>query len=184
MVNTGETAAPSGTITEAGTAATVGSPLDRVTTAPPTGACPFSVALLLAVDLPPTTVPGDSLTAVSAAGLTVSVAPFVFAPSLALIVTEVEVATAAVVMVNGGETVEPAATVTEAGTAATVASELVSVIVAPLDGAAEASVTVLAVVELAPIAEVGESVTLWMAMPFTLVREKATERLNNVAATV
>jgi len=85
--NVGEVVAPAATVTETGTLATVGSLLDRSTTAPPVGAGPFNVTVLLVVDLPPITEAGDSFTAVSAAGFTVSVSDFVFVPSLALIGT-------------------------------------------------------------------------------------------------
>ena len=87
IVNTGEVVAPAATVTETGTLATVGSLLDRSTTAPPVGAGPFSVTELFVADLPPTTEAGDSFTEVSAAGFTVSVSDFLLVPSLALIVT-------------------------------------------------------------------------------------------------
>jgi hypothetical protein len=87
MVNVGDTVAPAATVTEAGTEATVGSLLNRMTTAPPAGACPFSVTVLAVVDLPPTVLAGDSLTAVKAAGFTVSDAVFRLVPILAVMVT-------------------------------------------------------------------------------------------------
>ena len=172
IVKEGETVVPAATVTDGGTLATVGSLLDSVTTAPADGASPFNVTVLPVVDLPPTTVFGDSVTAVSTAGLTERVAVFWLAPSLAVMVTLVTAATAVVVMVNCGDTVAPPATVTEGGTAATAGSELVSVMVAPLVGAAAASVTVLAVVELPPRTEAGERVTLASATR-TLVRAKS-----------
>jgi hypothetical protein len=77
---------------------------------------------------------------------------------VAVIVTGVFVATAVVVMVNDGDTVAPAATVTEAGTVA-LGSLLESVTTAPPVGAAALRVTVLAVADVPPITEVGDNVT-------------------------
>ena len=62
-------------------------------------------------------------------------------------------------MVNGAETVEPPATETEAGTAAIAGFVLVSVMVAPLAGAGDVSVTVFAAVGLPPTTDAGESVS-------------------------
>ena len=67
-------------------------------------------------------------------------------------------ATAVVVMVNAGETVAPAATVAEAGTAA-LGSLLVKVTTAPPDGAGALRVTVLSVVDPPPTTEAGDNVT-------------------------
>src|SRR5450755_4675085 len=145
MVNAGEVVAPAGTVTETGGVATVGALLVRATTAPPDGAGPFSETVLAVVDLPPTSVLGDRFTAESKAALTVSVPVLVFVPSLAVMVTCLVEVTAVVVMVKGADTVAPAATVTEAGAAATAGLELLSVMVAPVAGAADVSVTVLAV---------------------------------------
>jgi hypothetical protein len=181
IVNTGEVVAPAATVTEIGRLATVGSLLDRSTTAPPAGACPFNVTVLFVVDLPPTTEGGESFTEVNAAGFTVSVSDFVLVPSLALIVTWVVVATAVVVMVNGAETVAPPATVTEGGTVATAGSVLLSVMVAPLAGAADVSFTVFAVVDLPPTTDAGERASDDSA---TLLSEKLVERPYSVAVTV
>jgi hypothetical protein len=73
-------------------------------------------------------------------------------------VTTPAVVTADVVMVNVGETVAPAATVTEAGTP-TPGSLLVRVTTAPPAGAGLLSVTLLAVVETPPTTEGGDRVT-------------------------
>ena len=159
IVIVGEVVAPAGTVTEVGGVATVGALLVRVTTAPPDGAGPFNFTVLPVVEWPPTTVAGDKFTTDSTAGFTVSVPVFVFVPSLAVIVICLVEVTAVVVMVKGADTFEPAATVTEAGTAATAGLELLSVIVAPLAGAADVRVTLLAVVEMPPTTDVGERVS-------------------------
>jgi len=124
-----------------------------VTTAPPDGAGPSSVTVLAVVDLPPTTDLGDTFTSAGATGFTVSAAVWWLVPSLPFTVTWVVAVTDAVEIVNGAEVVEPPATVTEEGTVATTEAELVSAMVAPLAGAAEVSVTVLAVVEIPPTTE-------------------------------
>jgi hypothetical protein len=69
--------APAGTVTVGGTDATAGLPLVSVTTAPPAGAAPFSLTVLLVVDPPPTTSAGDSVRDVSCAASTVNVAVWV-----------------------------------------------------------------------------------------------------------
>src|SRR5579871_1007640 len=53
--------APAATVTVGGTAATAESSLVSVTAAPPAGAGPFSVTVLLVVKRPPLTLVGDSL---------------------------------------------------------------------------------------------------------------------------
>lgn len=57
----GETVAPAGTVTEAGTAAAA-LLLVRVTTAPPTGAGAFKVTVLAVVEPPPTMDNGERVT--------------------------------------------------------------------------------------------------------------------------
>jgi hypothetical protein len=83
---------------------------------------------------------------------------------VAEIVTAVLLATAEVVMVNAGETVLPAATVTDAGTTAAPLL-LMSFTTAPPAGAAALRVTVLSVVEFPPTTIAGDSVTVTAAGP-------------------
>ena len=64
-----------------------------------------------------------------------------------------------VVMVNAGDTVAPAATVTEAGTVAAAGLPLVSVTTTPPAGAGPLSVTVFAVVDVPPSTDAGDNVT-------------------------
>ena len=78
IVNTGDTLAPAGTVTEAGTV-TPGSLLDRFTTVA-TGATALMVTLFTVVETLPVTDVGDKLTESTFNGLTVSVAVF-FAPA-------------------------------------------------------------------------------------------------------
>jgi hypothetical protein len=63
--------APASTVTVGGGSATVESPLVSITTAPPVGAGPVSVTVLCVVDLPPTTVAGDSRRDAAAGAFTV-----------------------------------------------------------------------------------------------------------------
>jgi hypothetical protein len=114
MVYAGDTVAPAATVTEAGTVAAA-LLLCSVTTAPLAGAGPVSVTVA-EVEIPPTTDEVVRFTCDAAGGPTVSVPGAVFPLYVAVIVTGVLVATAVVVMVNAGDTVAPAATVTVAGT--------------------------------------------------------------------
>ena len=77
MVNAGESVAPAGTVTVAGTAATAGLPLDKLTTAPAGVAGPVSASSLLLVEPPPSTDWGDNVTDASRKGYTVRVAVLV-----------------------------------------------------------------------------------------------------------
>ena len=86
---------------------------------------------------------------------------------MAEIVTEVGAATDVVVIVNTGEAVAPAATVTEAGTVA-LGSLLERATLIPPAGAGPFSVTLFAVVEAPPTTDVGDSVTESRATGFTV----------------
>jgi hypothetical protein len=71
-------------------------------------------------------------------------------------------------MVNVGELVVPAGTVTEAGTVAMAALLLDNVTTAPIAGAAAFSVTLFAVVETPPVTVVGFRVRELSATGFTV----------------
>jgi hypothetical protein len=71
--------AAAATVTLAGTCAAVVLLLDRVTTAPPTGAGPFSITVPVE-ELPPSTDEGLRLTEMSAGAVTVKLAFWVVAP--------------------------------------------------------------------------------------------------------
>src|SRR5262245_44875524 len=130
---------PAGTVTLAATVATAVLLLDSVTTVPPAGAGPLRVTVPCEV-LPPVTlvwfsVNEETVTVVGAAGFTVSVADWVTPPADAERVTAVEVVTVWVVTVKVA-LVDPAATVTLAGTVATAVLLLDSVTTVPPAGAA------------------------------------------------
>jgi hypothetical protein len=141
--NTGETAAPLGTVTLLGTDATAGSALDNNTTTPDGPAGPLKVTLLLPTETPPATDVAPSIMELRDRGLTVRLTvretPFKVA-EIATVVTE---PTPVVVIGNVGDTVAPAATVIVAGTAAIVGSELESVTTVPPTAAGPFRVTLL-----------------------------------------
>jgi hypothetical protein len=133
--------APAGTVTLAGTPATVVLLLDRVTTAPPAGAAALSMTVPVDV-LPPRTLVGCRLSDVSIGvpGVTVSCADRVAPPPAPEIVTAVDVVTTLVATANVA-VVPPAATVIPAGTVAAAVLLLDRVTTAPPAGAAALSVT-------------------------------------------
>jgi hypothetical protein len=143
--------APSKTVTFAGVEATEGLPLDKVTSAPPAGAGPVRVTVPVA-GFPPPTVDGltvsDKIPSVE--GVTVNVAFLVWPPKEPEIVTLVVELTTKVVTGNVA-VLDPGATVTVAGTAATEVLLFERVNTAPL-GAAALRVTVA--VEVPPLATV------------------------------
>lgn len=147
MVKAGDVVAPAATVTVAGTVAAVVLLLVRLTTAPPAGAGLFSVTVFCAAGLPPTTDAGDSVTsdtedAAPPGGLTTRVAVAVAPPLEAETVILVALVTAVVAMVKAGDTVAPAATVTDAGSVATAGLLLVRATTAPPAGAGLFRVTV------------------------------------------
>jgi hypothetical protein len=133
--------APAGTVTLAGTPATVVLLLDSVTIAPPVGAAALSVTVPVDV-LPQGILAGWRLSDVSvAAGVTESCADRVAPPLVPEIVAVVDVVTALAATANVA-VVLPAATLTAPGTVATAVLLLASVTTAPPVGAAALSVTV------------------------------------------
>src|SRR5216117_4134702 len=136
--------APAVTVTLAGTLATVVVLLDSVTIAPPVGAAVVNVTVPV-LAAPPTTLVGLTVTedklAGGGGGLTVSTAVREAPPKVPEIVTGVATVTAVVVMEKFALSA-PAATVTLAGTLATVALVLDKVTMAPPVGAAAVNVTV------------------------------------------
>src|SRR6266850_2249801 len=147
---------PAAIVTLAGTVAALVLLLDSVMTAPPAGAALVSLAVPCEA-VPPVTLVGftetDESDAGGGGGETVNAALLVAPPNEPEIVTDVDEATGCVVTVNV-LLVLPAATVTLAGTVATVVLLLDIVTTAPPLGAAALSVTV-PVVELPPTALVG-----------------------------
>src|SRR5579862_3466623 len=154
IVNTAEDVAPAATVTDAGRVR-LGSLLKRFTTIPPAGAGPFSVTLFAVAATPPISEVGDRVTDSSATGFTVRMAVLVTPLKLADIVTVLTETTADVVTVKYGETIEPAATVTEEGTV-TPGSLLDRFTTMPPAGAGVFSVTLFRVVGVPPITDVGD----------------------------
>jgi len=143
--------APAGTVTVAGTCASVALLEVRATDIPPVGAALPRVTVPVEL-MPPATDVGFRERPVTTGGLTVKVAVSFVAPVVAVIVAVVAVATATVVAVNVAA-VAPAATVTDAGTV--VEAELdPSVTAIPPVGAGPLIVTV-PVDDVRPVTVVG-----------------------------
>ena len=161
---------PAATVTLVGTVAAAALLLDRVTLVPPLGAAFVSVTVAVE-ELPPITVTGLNVSPDAAAEVedvcTVNEA-VTLAPAVAEIVTVVVAATALVLTLKVA-VVEPAATVTLAGTVAAAALLLDRVTLVPPLGAAFVSVTV-AVEEAPPVKLVGLSAKL-LALTAVTVRE-------------
>jgi hypothetical protein len=166
IVNAADAVAPAGTVTEAGTP-TPGLLLVKLTLIPPAGAGPVRFTLFNVVETPPTTVVGDNATESNASGLSVRMAVLVTLLNVAEIVTITVAETDDVVIVNTGEAVAPAATVTEAGTP-TPGLLLVKVTLIPPAGAGPVRFTLFNVVEAPPTTVVGERVTESNATGFTV----------------
>ena len=157
MVNVGETVAPAATVTEAGTP-TPGSLLVRVTTAPPAGAGLFSVTLLAVVETPPTTEGGERVTESTLIGFTVKFAPFGKPLYVPVMVTMLVALTGDVAMVNNGDAVVYAGTVTEPGGVAL--GSLLFRVTTTSWGTGPFNVTLFSVVDPPPITDEGESTSV------------------------
>lgn len=158
--------APAATVTDVGTVAAVVDELVMVTTSPLGPAALLSVTVPVIVTLhPPTTVADERVTLETLAGWTVRVAVEELEPTVAVIVSDVEAATAVDVIVNVAVDL-PEATVTEAGTVALVPLDL-SVTTVPAVGAAADIVTV-PVLDTPPATEVGLKVTELTVYGFTV----------------
>jgi len=152
--------APDNTVTVPGIEATAAFELERLTRSPPLGAALLSVTVPVAA-LPPVTLDGDTLIADTLAGggtgVTVRVAVRVVLPCVAVIATDVEVATELVAIAKL-TLVAPDATVTLPGTDATVGFALERLTTTGLLPAALVRVTV-PVAPLPPTTVVGLAAT-------------------------
>jgi hypothetical protein len=157
--------APEGTVTVAGTVATLTFELDSATTTPAAAAGP--VRVMVAVELvPPGTLLGLTVTDARAAVLTVSVANLLTVPWVASMVIDVSAATGWVCTVTVA-LLAPPGMVTLAGRLATAGLLLVSVTTAPAGGAAPFRVT-LATELLPPYNIFGLSVSVARAAGLTV----------------
>ena len=95
MANVDDTVCPASTVMLGGVMVAMPVPLDRAITVPPTGAGELIVTLLAVVGRPPTTVVGESVSAVIRIGFTVRVAARC-ATYVAVIVTGVSLETGSV----------------------------------------------------------------------------------------
>ena len=155
--------APAGTVTLAGTVAAAVLLLDRMTRAPPTGACAFNVTVPVE-EIPPVTLAGLKETDCTDGGLTVSV-PAAVPLKVAVIIGVVTAATITV-FTEKVAVVAPPRTVTLPGTVATALS-LESPTRAPPAGAGPFSVTV-PVEEVLPVTLEGLKVTRTTEGGFTV----------------
>ena len=161
--------APAATVTVAGTVALVELEL-RDTDVPPVGALPVRVTVPVE-DVPPWTEVGETATVETAGEFTVRVAVAV-APPNAAVITGDDVADTGVVFTVNVAVLEPAATVTVAGTVAVVRLEL-RLTTAPPEAALAFRVTVPVEV-VPPVTAVGFSETLATAIGL-MVRVAFTE---------
>src|SRR5437588_713194 len=151
---------PAGTVTLAGTAATLGLLLDRETTAPPLGAGPLRVTAPVEDCVPPVTRDGFSVSAVLfvVGGVTVRDAVLSLHDSLPILVTAVDATTALVVTVKLA-LLAPAGTVTLDGGAAMLGLLLDRETTAPPLGDGPLRVTVPVEDCVPPVTLVGFSVS-------------------------
>ena len=159
--------APAATVTVPGTVAADVLLEDAVSVKPPVGAGLDSVTVPVEFAIPPTTVVGFRASVVTVGAVTPTVAVLLVVPVVPVIVAVTFEATATVVAVNVA-VLEPAATVTDAGTVVD-ASLDARVTASPPVGAFALRVTV-PVEELPPTNEVGLIVTVLIVGTTTVSR--------------
>ncbi len=155
-------------MTVAGTLATAGLSLLKVTTVPPAGAREFRATRLNNDDTPPAIVGSESVRVEITSGNTVIESVRVSPLKVAVNVTGVASATSDVVMLNDGEIVAPAAIVTEAGTAAAEGLLLVNCTTLPPAGALPEMLMLFPVIVPGPTIDVGPTFRLCSAGGFTV----------------